>query len=479
MLFSSAIFLFLFLPVALGVYYISPKYLKNTILLLFSLVFYTWGEKKFVLVMMSSAVIDYTCGLIIAKGNRKTGLIVSLVTNLSLLAVFKYANFIADNINTSISFLNSEYVPFAGLPQFILPLGISFYTFQTMSYTIDVYRGHVKANKNFIEFATYVTMFPQLVAGPIVRYIDVQNQLRNKDISVSNFSQGTERFIIGLAKKILIANTCATIVDDVFAIPISDISTLWAWIGIIAYSFQIYYDFSGYSDMAIGLGKMFGFDFPENFNYPYIAKSIREFWRRWHISLSTWFRDYLYIPLGGSKVALPRVYLNLFIVFFVTGLWHGASWNFIVWGIYHGMFMIVERLGFGKLLEKTPLVIQHLYTLLVVVVGWVFFRVDTLHQALEYLMHMFSFSPGEVAVSSYLTFFHANSEVVIMAILAMLFAMPIYNKLKVILQHAKHLYPDYKWLVDTSSFCLLFLIFIVVAAFVAAGTYNPFIYFRF
>ncbi len=479
MVFSSVIFIFFFLPIVLLIYHLSSNRYKNLILLFASLFFYAWGETIIVFVMLTSAVVDFLCGLIIESGRKKTGLIISICSNLLFLGFFKYFNFTFDNFNIILNWLDINSERFRNVPNIALPIGISFYTFQTMSYTIDVYRGNVKANRNFIEFAAFVTMFPQLVAGPIVRYIDIHKQLKKKNISIANFNQGIERFVIGLAKKVLIANSFAIIADTVFATPTNELATSWAWIGIIAYTFQIYFDFSGYSDMAIGLGKMFGFDFLENFNYPYISRSIKEFWRRWHISLSSWFRDYLYIPLGGSRVKVSRIYLNLFIVFFVTGLWHGASWNFVVWGLFHGLFIVLERIGLDKILNKMWQPLAHFYALLVVVVGWVFFRAETLPDALNYLQVLFVFNTGSIATSSYLYYHFMNMELLIMVCCAIIFSMPTYHFIKEFfykqIQSQKEKLAIFQYLRVTT----LFLLFFTSTIFVVSESYNPFIYFRF
>jgi len=470
MVFSSIIFLFWFLPFVLILYYLAPGKMKNFVMMAMSLLFYTWGEEIMVILVIISTIVDFFCGLIIESGRRKLGITISVMTNLGLLGFFKYFNFAFENFNLVLNFFGVENTFLTHVPYIALPIGISFYSFQTLSYTIDVYKGEVKANRNIIDFAAYVTMFPQLVAGPIVRYADINDQLNNKDISVNNFALGTERFIIGLAKKVLIANTFATIADDVFSQNIQELPTLFAWIGIIAYSFQIYYDFSGYSDMAIGLGKMFGFDFLENFNYPYISKSIREFWRRWHISLSSWFRDYVYIPLGGDRKGKYRTYVNLMIVFFLTGLWHGASWNFIVWGFLHGFFIVGERLGWGKRLQLLPSFVQHCYTLLIVVTGWVFFRAENMGDAFLYLQKMFWFSEGNLALYSYLDFFHANIRTLFFLLIAIIFAMPLYLTIYKFLESQKLVF------VRLFFFLVLFAISIV---YLGADSYNPFIYFRF
>lgn len=472
MLFSSVVFLFLFLPTVLALYYLLPKSFKNLFLVIASLFFYSWGEGKIVLVMLASVLVDYSCGILIASGKRRLGLIISIVTNLAFLGFFKYFNFAFENLHLFSQWMGYQGEFFDHLPLIALPIGISFYTFQTMSYTIDIYRGEVKANRNIIDFAAYVTLFPQLVAGPIVRYKDVYLQLENRTNNFSNFSIGVERFIKGLAKKILIANSCGYVADLVFAQTTSDLSSIHAWIGIIAYSFQIFFDFSGYSDMAIGLGKMFGFNFPENFNFPYIAKNIRDFWRRWHISLSTWFRDYLYISLGGNKKGNTRTYVNLILVFFITGLWHGASWSFIVWGLFHGLFITIERLGFDKILKKTGLVFQHFYTLLVVIIAWVFFRADTLAEAFDYLKVMFSFSEGDPSANSYLSFFNFNAEHAFVLLVALILSTPIAAKVK----------KGYPTLVHKLTYVkpiFLLTLFIISITYIVSGAYNPFIYFRF
>ncbi|WP_417591817.1 MBOAT family O-acyltransferase [Owenweeksia hongkongensis] len=470
MVFSSPIFLFLFLPLVFAVYFLAPKKLRNVVLLVFSLIFYSWGEGRLVILLLLSALTDFYCGRIIHYGYRKIGLTISLIFNLAILGYFKYLDFTFDNLSRiahSFGFAQGTIPDVAGVA---LPIGISFFTFQTMSYTIDVYRGNVKADNNLLNFATYVCLFPQLVAGPIVRYSDISHQLNLRIISSDKFADGCERFIIGLAKKVLIANSFAAIADEIFKQNLQDLSTPYAWLGILAYTFQIYFDFSGYSDMAIGLGKMLGFDFPENFNYPYISKSIREFWRRWHISLSTWFRDYVYISLGGNRRGNVHTYINLLIVFFVTGLWHGASWNFVIWGLFHGFFMIIERMGFGKTLSKIPVILQRLYTLVIVIVGWVFFRAETLSEALIYVKTMFMYTSGNSALSSYLSFFHINLHTLLTVFFAVLFSTPFYPKAEKFFTRKK-----LSWFRPIA----LLLLFITTIIYLGAGTYNPFIYFKF
>jgi len=420
--------------------------------------------------MVFSTLVDYKCGLLIEQGKRKLGLRISILTNLLTLGFFKYFNFGIENLQELLISIGVENDIATILPQISLPLGISFYVFQTMSYTIDVYRGDVKASRNLLEFATYVTMFPQLVAGPIIRYIDVQKELLHRTISIHSFSKGLERFTIGLAKKMLIANTFASVSDNIFFESGGDISTFNAWFALISYSIQIYFDFSGYSDMAIGLGKMLGFNFPENFDYPYISKSIQEFWRRWHISLSTWFRDYLYIPLGGNRNGGVRTYVNLSIVFLVTGLWHGASWNFILWGLFHGAFLTIERAGFGKKLSKLWKPLQHFYTLLIVNLGWVLFKTENLTQAYKYYGKLFIYHPGDVSVNDFVAYFNYNNETYIVFILAILFSMPVY-------MYFENKFKQKYYLLFRYSFVITLLLSSIV--YVAASSYNPFIYFRF
>ncbi|WP_290697794.1 MBOAT family O-acyltransferase [Lacinutrix sp.] len=475
MLFSSPIFLFLFLPFTLLIYYLAPKRAKNLILLVLSLGFYTWGEKELVVLIILSALIDYLAGLIILSGKRKLGLILSLFFNLSILVYFKYSNFVFSNLVEILQNFNITTTSANRFANVVLPLGISFYTFQTMSYTIDVYRGSVKANKNFIHFATYVTLFPQLIAGPIVRYSHIEKELKNRTTSFPLFAEGVERFIIGLAKKMIIANNCAFLVDGIFNLPANEASVIITWLGVIAYSFQIYFDFSGYSDMAIGLGKMFGFNFPENFNYPYISKSIQEFWRRWHITLSSWFKDYLYISLGGNRKGTLRTYLNLFIVFFITGLWHGASWTYIIWGISHGLFIVIEKLGLKKLLNKAGKGLSVFYTLLAVNITWPIFRSDTITDAFNYIKMMFNFNA--TTNFEYLNYY-LSKETIIVLILALIFSTPVHRKFKEYIKSLNRESIKYKVLISLKIIGLFSLLFISYI-YIATDSYNPFIYFRF
>lgn len=386
MVFSSTIFLCVYLPLVLLGYYICPKKGRNLFLLIVSLVFYAWGEPKYVFLMIFSILVNYIFGRLMDKNRgrqkrMKLLLVLSVVIDLGLLSVFKYTDFVITNIN-AIFGANFDLLNIA------LPIGISFYTFQAMSYTIDVYRDDVRVQKNLIDFGMYITMFPQLIAGPIVRYADVQDQLADRSVTTVDFSEGVMRFVVGLGKKVLLANQMGAVWSDIYALG-GDVSTLMAWTGAIAYTFQIYFDFSGYSDMAIGLGRMFGFKFPENFRYPYQSVSITDFWRRWHITLSTWFKEYLYIPLGGNRRGLARQALNLLIVWSLTGFWHGAGWNFVMWGLYYFVILFIEKLFLLKALDKLPKFFRHVYALLLIIIGWVIFASDDVSVLLPFLGSMF------------------------------------------------------------------------------------------
>lgn len=386
MVFSSTIFLCVYLPLVLLGYYICPKKGRNLFLLIASLVFYAWGEPKYVFLMIFSILVNYIFGRLMDKHREnkkrlKLMLVLSVVIDLGLLSVFKYTDFVITNIN---AIFGSSF----DLLNIALPIGISFYTFQAMSYTIDVYRNDVRVQKNLIDFGMYITMFPQLIAGPIVRYADVQDQLAERSVTTADFSEGVMRFVVGLGKKVLLANQMGAVWSDIYALG-GDVSALMAWTGAIAYTFQIYFDFSGYSDMAIGLGRMFGFKFPENFRYPYQSVSITDFWRRWHITLSTWFKEYLYIPLGGNRRGLARQALNLLIVWSLTGFWHGAGWNFVMWGLYYFMILFIEKLFLLKALDKLPKFFRHVYALLLIIIGWVIFASDDVSVLLPYLGSMF------------------------------------------------------------------------------------------
>lgn len=386
MVFSSTIFLCVYLPLVLLGYYICPKKGKNLFLLIVSLIFYAWGEPKYVFLMIFSILVNYVFGLLMDKHREnkkrlKLLLVISVIIDLGLLSVFKYTDFIITNIN-------SVFGAGFDLLNIALPIGISFYTFQAMSYTIDVYRDDVRVQRNLIDFGMYITMFPQLIAGPIVRYSDVQDQLAERSVTTAGFSEGIMRFVVGLGKKVLLANQMGAVWTQIYALG-GDISALMAWTGAAAYTFQIYFDFSGYSDMAIGLGRMFGFKFPENFRYPYESVSITDFWRRWHITLSTWFKEYLYIPLGGNRRGLARQALNLLIVWTLTGFWHGAGWNFVMWGLYYFVILFIEKLFLLKALDKLPRLFRHAYALLLIVIGWVIFASDDVSVMLPYLGSMF------------------------------------------------------------------------------------------
>lgn len=386
MVFSSTIFLCVYLPLVLLGYYICPKKGRNLFLLIASLVFYAWGEPKYVFLMIFSILVNYIFGRLMDKHREnkkrlKLMLVLSVVIDLGLLSVFKYTDFIITNVN---AIFGSSF----DLLNIALPIGISFYTFQAMSYTIDVYRNDVRVQKNLIDFGMYITMFPQLIAGPIVRYADVQDQLAERSVTTADFSEGVMRFVVGLGKKVLLANQMGAVWSEIYALG-GDVSALMAWTGAIAYTFQIYFDFSGYSDMAIGLGRMFGFKFPENFRYPYQSVSITDFWRRWHITLSTWFKEYLYIPLGGNRCGLARQALNLLIVWSLTGFWHGAGWNFVMWGLYYFVILFIEKLFLLKALDKLPKLFRHVYALLLIVIGWVIFASDDVGVLLPYLGSMF------------------------------------------------------------------------------------------
>lgn len=480
MVFSSPIFIFVFLPLVILLIGIARKNLHNIILLIASLIFYSWGSLSQTPIFLSSILLNYVFGLLInnAEGKKaKLYLTIAVVINLGLLVYFKYFNFFIDNINEVAKFSGSTPLNYQKV---LLPIGISFFTFHALSYVIDVYRKKVVAQKNLLDLALYISFFPQLIAGPIVRYIDVATQFQSRVTSLTKISNGTQRFIFGFAKKVIIANNMAYIADQIFSLPTNEISSGLAWLGAIAYTLQIYFDFSGYSDMALGLAKIFGFDFPENFNYPYVAQSIKDFWRRWHISLSTWFRDFLYIPLGGNRGSEFKTIRNLLIVFLCTGFWHGASWTFIVWGLFHGVFLLLERMGLEKLLSRTIKPVRIAYTLLVVIVGWVFFRTETMSIAMNYLGRMFSFSSGP-GVKWYLVEF-LNTRTVFILMFAILYSFRAFRSL-IALSKDFTLWKNNESLysavfITAKSLISLFLLFISLS-YLAANTYNPFIYFRF
>lgn len=472
MVFTSPVFLFAFLPILLLLYFSSPWKAKNIILLFASLLFYAWGEVFYTGIMIISIICNYYIGILIENSSQiraRLFLIIGVAINLLLLGTFKYANFLNENLNVLLQLAS---LPSYDIEPIHLPLGISFFTFQAISYIVDVYRRECKAQKSFLDLALYISLFPQLVAGPIIRYHDIAQQITLRQHTLSNFSNGAQRFIIGLAKKMLIANPLGAVADSAFATAESDLSMPIAWIGIIAYSLQIFFDFSAYSDMAIGLAKIFGFSFLENFNYPYISKSVREFWRRWHISLSTWFRDYVYIPLGGNRLSTTRTYINLSIVFLLTGVWHGASWNFIVWGVFHGFFLAIEHAGFSKILTRLWAPLQHVYLLLIVMIGWVFFRADTLPQALSYLTAMFNFN--KLTISSLELYQLIDNESIIAAAIALIFSTPIYRKLKELVGDEPRIN-----IINTVHLAFIGLVLYLAILKISSSTYNPFIYFRF
>ncbi|MGH4122176.1 MAG: MBOAT family O-acyltransferase [Clostridium sp.] len=468
MVFSSLIFIFIFLPLTFTVYYFSPKKIRNFTLLVVSLIFYGWGEPLYISLMVFSIIFDYISTLLINKHRKRKKLsklifINTLAVNLGILAFFKYFSFLVDNMNA----LFGLDIIVQKLP---LPVGISFYTFQIISYVVDVYLNKVKVQKNIIDFGAYVTMFPQLVAGPIVQYSDIFIQLKNRKENINQFSEGIERFILGLGKKVLIANNIGMVWTIIKTTEISSISVLSSWLGIVAFTFQIYFDFSGYSDMAIGLGKMFGFEFIENFNYPYISRSVSEFWRRWHISLGSWFREYLYIPLGGNRVPLIKQLRNLFIVWFATGLWHGASWNFIFWGLYFGFFIFSEKILLGKLLEKLPRCISNLYTMIIVIVGWVFFDMNKLSDALNYIKVMFGLSGNAFSDNTAIYYFYTNFIIFVVAVLC---ATPVMNNFD---KNIKSRFNARGAIIIAFS---RILILFLSTAYLVNQSFNPFLYFRF
>ena len=462
MVFSSIIFLFVYLPAVLLLYYITPRKLRNLLLFIVNLIFYGWGEPKLVLLMLVSTFINFISGLLISKFKTKEGqntkaaktvLIISIIINIGLLGYFKYAGFIGDILHLQVG----------DIP---LPIGISFYTFQTMSYTIDVYRNDAHAQKNFITFGTYVSLFPQLIAGPIVRYKDVEEQLRNRHENLEQFNSGIKIFMIGMCKKVLLANQMGKLWDLLREDSAAGI--LGSWVGIIAYSLQIYFDFCGYSEMAIGLGKMFGFDFLINFDYPYISRSITEFWRRWHISLSTWFKEYIYIPLGGNRKGLPRQIFNMFVVWSLTGIWHGANYNFIMWGIYFFILLVIEKAFLLKALKKAPAVISHLYSLIFIALGWVIFYFEDMDLLGAYFARLFTLQNGLISANGYVTVM-AYLPLIIAAVFA---CTPISAKL-------------YSQKIANTKLCgildalLCTVGFLLCTAALISSGYNPFLYFKF
>lgn len=504
MVFTSTVFMFMFLPLVVGGYFLIRKEFRNMLLLLASLLFYAWGEPKFVLVMILSIIINFYCGILIHKNfnnksKKRLYLVICLILNLGMLIFFKYANFLVHNFNSLVALTPIDFT--INLRTIPLPIGISFFTFQGLSYVVDVYRQDTKVQKNIFDLALYISLFPQLIAGPIVRYQDVANEIGKREITIDKTYYGIRRFIIGFAKKLLIANSTGQIADKIFAIPANELTTSVAWLGVVCYTLQIYYDFSGYSDMAIGLGKVFGFNFLENFNYPYISKSIKEFWKRWHISLTTWFRDYVYIPLGGNRCSKAKSYRNQIIVFLLSGFWHGASWNFIFWGAFHGTFLVLERAFFGKVLNKLWTPIRHIYALIVIMVGWVFFRAENLSLGWSYTKTLFMPTGGS---KLYYPGLYLDNKAILLLVAGIVFSAPILNYLKnliankmrvsskgkeVLITNGKIINAGLESAVDstikfgTSMYYLrdltLMLLFIVCLVTLSSTTYNPFIYFRF
>jgi len=491
MVFSSRVFLFLFLPLALALHFAAPKRLRNVVLLVASLFFYTWGEPKQFTLMLISIGLNHALGLMAAATRRRPTVgrwvvAVTVASNLGLLAYYKYAGFLIDSLNSLLTL--------GGWPEVVhssvaLPIGISFYTFQAMSYVIDVYRGEAQAQRNPINTALYISLFPQLIAGPIVRYVDVAAQIDERTVTLAGFAEGVRRFVIGLAKKVLLANALATGADAIFDLSDSGLSFGVAWLGIVCYALQLYFDFSGYSDMAIGLGEMFGFRFAENFNYPYISRSITDFWRRWHLSLSTWFRDYLYVPLGGNRLGPTRTYLNLLTVFLLCGLWHGANWTFLLWGAFHGAFLIAERAGLSRRLTKLPTIFQHAYALGVIAFGWVLFRVETLGHAATYWRAMIGLNTASTAepLAEYL-----DSGLLVALAVACIAVTPIGKHIAEWVRRASESRTEEAGVPASQSFGIwldsfsaavrvvsIGGLFFASAAALMASTYNPFIYFRF
>lgn len=464
MVFSSLVFMFAYLPITLLAYYLVPRQGRNIFLFIVNLIFYGWGEPKLVLLMVFNIFFNYTGGWLVDKyradaKKKKLFLILTCVLDIGILAVFKYTGMITETLNM---------LPFLNIPelQISLPIGISFYTFQTMSYVIDVYRDDAPVSKNFINFGTYVALFPQLIAGPIVRYRDVAEQLVNRRETLEMFTRGVKLFMVGLAKKVIIANTMGTLTTNIFATT-DENGVVGTWVGMIAYTFQIYFDFSGYSDMACGLGNMMGFEFLKNFNYPYIAKSITDFWRRWHISLSTWFKEYVYIPLGGNRKGVKRQILNLLIVWGLTGLWHGAAYNFVLWGLYYGLLLILEKFVLKKFLDRLPSFVQHIYTLFIIIIGWGLFYFTDVGQLGEFMVDLFNFGNGICGDQAF-NLIMSNLPMLIIAAVA---STPLATMLYTRFEHRR-----FMWIPET-LYCMGILA--VSTASLVNQSYNPFLYFRF
>lgn len=464
MVFSSLVFMFAYLPITLLAYYLVPRQGRNIFLFIVNLIFYGWGEPKLVLLMVFNIFFNYIGGWLVDKyradaKKKKLFLILTCVLDIGILAVFKYTGMITETLNM---------LPFLNIPelQISLPIGISFYTFQTMSYVIDVYRDDAPVSKNFINFGTYVALFPQLIAGPIVRYRDVAEQLVNRRETLEMFTKGVKLFMVGLAKKVIIANTMGTLTTNIFATT-DENGVVGTWVGIIAYTFQIYFDFSGYSDMACGLGNMMGFEFLKNFNYPYIAKSITDFWRRWHISLSTWFKEYVYIPLGGNRKGVKRQILNLLIVWGLTGLWHGAAYNFVLWGLYYGLLLILEKFVLKKFLDRLPSFVQHIYTLFIIIIGWGLFYFTDVGQLGEFMVDLFNFGNGICGDQAFNLIMSNLPMLIIAAVASTPLATMLYTRFE---------YTRFMWIPET-LYCMGVLA--VSTASLVNQSYNPFLYFRF
>jgi alginate O-acetyltransferase complex protein AlgI len=469
MVFSEPTFLFFFLPLVLAVYFLTPQRYKNCCLLLFSLVFYASGEDEFLIVLLGVVLFNYAAGFAIAaartRSSARIALGVGVGLNLCTLIYFKYAYFLASTITG-----NEAVLDFTG--RIHLPIGVSFYIFQALTYLIDLYRRSISLQRSLPSFALYVSLFPQLIAGPIVRYSEVEEELRNRTTTREDFAAGAQRFMIGLGKKVLIADPMGVLADRIFAVPLDGVSTGTAWLGVAAYTLQIFFDFSAYSDMAIGLGRIFGFKFPENFNYPYISQSITEFWRRWHMTLSRWFRDYLYIPLGGNRKGPFRTYFNLSVVFIICGLWHGASWNFAFWGAYHGFLLVIERIGFGAALARAPAAFRHLYVMVAVMIGWTAFRAETFEQTRVFLSRMFVPGAGGVAASFPVERF-LDPYILLTMMIGVVLSTPAHRYLFAGVRSL-----GWRFGPVTAAGGSAALLFVSVVA-AAAADYSPFIYFRF
>lgn len=469
MLFSSITFLFLFLPVVLAVYYIVPFKAKNIVLLIASLLFYAWGEPVYVILMILSIMLNYFCGRDIKENEEdprraKLGVIFAVVANLFVLGFFKYYGFLIETLNAMLPID----IPYRELP---LPVGISFYTFQAISYILDVYWKKAQPQNNILYFALYISMFPQLIAGPIVQYADIEEQLRRRHMGIRKIGEGAQLFIIGLAKKVILANSTGAVFEQVSGMAAGNLSILTAWIGVFSYAFQIYFDFSGYSDMALGLGRMFGFEFRKNFDYPYVSKSVTEFWRRWHISLSTWFREYVYIPLGGNRCSVSRNIFNLMVVWALTGMWHGAAWNFIAWGVYYGVILVLEKYVWGAYVDRLPNVVRHIYAGVLVLVGWVFFFSPSLGYAIRYLFAMIGGGAGIVdSEGAFLLVTHWLLYLV-SVLGCSAFGMSVLRGVIRAPRNAK---------LRTAAAVVIYIgMFLISVAFLVTDTFNPFLYFRF